>query len=94
VTDPGKQPVLRLRQPVFSVAEADKRAYAVLNDKAQKFITGDAETIGLPELRPNRTVLLDNLGTPFSKTYYVLQATHKIDSSGYRTRFNVEAPAL
>jgi phage protein D len=94
VTDPDKQPVLRLRQPVFSVAEADKRAYAVLNDKAGEFLTGDAETIGLPELRPNRTVLLDNLGTPFSKTYYVQQATHKIDSNGYRTRFNVKATAL
>ncbi|MEA2894746.1 MAG: uncharacterized protein QOJ84_361 [Bradyrhizobium sp.] len=94
VTDPGKQPVLRLRQPVFSVTEANDRASAVLNDQAGKFLTGDAETIGLPEIRPDRTVMLDNLGAPFSRIYYVQQATHKIDGNGYRTRFSVKGPEL
>jgi phage protein D len=94
VAEPGKQPVLRLRQPVFSVAEADDRASAVLNEQAGKFLTGDAETIGLPEIRPDCTVMLDNLGAPFSRTYYVQQATHKIDGNGYRTRFSVKGPQL
>ena len=30
----------------------------------------------------------------FSKTYYIQEATHKIDSNGYRTRFKVEEPQL
>jgi len=34
-------------------------------------------------------VQLDNLGALFSKVYYVQQATHKVDGSGYRTRFKV-----
>ena len=55
----------------------------------KKFLTGDAECVGLPELRPDRTVQLDNLGEAFSKIYYIEQATHRIDSSGYRTRFKV-----
>lgn len=94
VKDPDKQPVLRLRQPVFTQAEAEKRAYAALNERAKQFLTGEAEAIGLPDLRPDRTVMLDNLGTPFSKTYYVQQATHKVDSNGYRTRFKVKETGL
>jgi phage protein D len=86
---PGKEPVLRLRQPVFTQAEADKRARAELSEITKKFLTGDAESIGLPELRPDRTVYLDNLGEAFSKLYYIEQATHRIDSGGYRTKFKV-----
>lgn len=94
VKDPTKQPVLRLRQPVFSQAEAEKRAYAALNERAKQFLTGDAESIGIPEIRPDTNVQFDNLGAPFSKTYYVQQSTHKIDGNGYRTRFKVKETAL
>jgi phage protein D len=94
VRDPNKQPTLRLRQPVFTQSEADQRAKAALNERAKQFLTGEAEAIGLPELRPDRKVELDNLGDPFSKTYYIQQATHKIDSNGYRTRFKVKETGL
>jgi phage protein D len=94
VRDSSKQPTLRLRQPVFTQSEADERARAALNERAKEFLTGDAETIGLPELRPDRTVRLDGLGDPFSKTYYIQQATHKIDGNGYRTRFKVKETGL
>jgi phage protein D len=94
VKDPSKQPVLRLRQPVFTQAEAEKRANAALNERAKQFLTGDAEAIGLPEIRPDRNVQFDNLGAAFSKTYYVQQSTHKIDSNGYRTRFKVKETVL
>lgn len=94
VRDPSKQPALRLRQPVFTQAEANQRAAAMLNERAKEFLTGEAEAIGLPEIRPDRNVFLDRLGEPFSKTYYVQQATHKIDAGGYRTRFKVKETGL
>lgn len=94
VRDPAKQPVLRLRQPVFTQAEANQRAQATLNERAKQFLTGEAEAIGLPEIRPDRTVFLDGLGKPFSMTYYVQQATHRVDANGYRTRFKVKEPGL
>lgn len=84
-----RQPTLRLRQPVFTQAEADKRAKAALGELTKKFLTGDAECIGLPEIRPDRTVELINLGDAFSKIYYIEQASHRVDSGGYRTRFKV-----
>jgi len=51
----GKDTVLQLRQPVFTEAEAKRRAQAVLNDHAKKFLTGEAECIGLPDLFPTGT---------------------------------------
>jgi phage protein D len=86
---PERQPKLRVRQPVFTQAEADTRANAALDDVTRNFLTGDAECIGLPELRPDRTVELTNLGLAFSGIYYIEQATHRLDSGGYRTRFKV-----
>jgi phage protein D len=94
VRDSKKAPTLRLRQPCFSQAEADKRAKAALNERAKQFLTGEAETIGLPDIRPDRKVELDDLGKLFSKPYYIQQATHKIDANGYRTRFKVKEPGL
>lgn len=89
VRAPDRQPALRLRQPVYTQAEADKRAKAALGDLTNDFLKGDAECIGLPELRPDRTVELTNLGTAFSKVYYIEQASHQLDSGGYKTRFKV-----
>jgi phage protein D len=94
VRDPQKRPVLRIRQPVFTQSEANQRAKAALNERAKQFLTGEGETIGLPELRPDRNVELAGLGIPFSKIYYIQQATHKIDSGGYRTRFKVKETGL
>jgi phage protein D len=90
----GKRPVLQVRQPVFTEAEAKRRAQAILNDHAKKFLTGDAESIGLPALLPDRNITLGNLGEPFSKTYYISQTVHKIDSNGYRTRVKVKETSL
>jgi hypothetical protein len=87
-------PMLRLRQPVFTKAEADERAKSALNESAKQFLTGEAESVGLPQILPDESVSLLNLGTPFSKTYYVQQSVHKVDSNGYRTRFKVKETTL
>lgn len=94
VRAPGKEPTLRLRQPSFTQAEVDQRAKAALSEKDKKFLTGDAEAIGLPELRPDCTVRIDNVGKNFSKIYYIEQASHRIDGNGYRTRFKVRETKL
>jgi phage protein D len=95
VRELSKKPaVLQVRQPVFTEAEAKRRAQAILNDHAKKFLTGEAESIGLPEIRPDRNITLGNLGEPFSKTYYIQQTVHKADSGGYRTRAKVKETSL
>ena len=94
VVEPDKRPVLRIKQPVFTQAEADERAKAALNEIAKRFLTGAGEAIGLPEIRPDRRIELANLSKPFSKAYYIQEATHKIDSNGYRTNFKVKEPGI
>ena len=90
----GKSPTLTLRQPVFTEAEARRRAEAILSDASKKFLTGEAECIGMPDLRPDCNVNIADIGKPFSKTYYVEHTTHKVDSAGYRTRFKVKETSL
>lgn len=89
-----RKPTLVLRQPVFTQAEADSRAKGALNERAQEFVTGEGECIGLPELLPDTSITLGKLGAPFSRTYYVEKTTHKVDGSGYRTRFSIKATTI
>lgn len=89
-----KQPVLRIRHPVFSQADATKKAKALLKGTAEQFLTGEGETIGIPDLLPGRRITLEGLGKRFSKTYYVDKTTHRFDSGGYRTHFNVKGTTL
>jgi phage protein D len=94
ITALSDEPVLNIRAAVHTQAEADARAKAVLQDRAQDFVTGTGESIGVPELLPDTNITISGLGRAFSKTYYVSEATHKIDSNGYRTSFKVEEPTV
>lgn len=85
-----KQSTLRIREPVFSQQEADQRARAILKRRAEGFVGGSGESIGIPEIRPNVNIRLGGLGKFFSSTFYIKQATHTVDSSGYRTSFSVK----
>jgi phage protein D len=90
VTALAAEPVLNIRAAVYTQAEADARAKAVMEERAQDFVTGSGESVGAPELLPDTNVTLSGLGRAFSKTYYLSEATHKLDSSGYRTTFKVQ----
>lgn len=86
----AKQATLRLREPVFSQQEADQRARAILKRRAEGFVGGRGESLGIPELRPNVNISLGGLGKFFNTSFYIKQTTHTVDSSGYRTSFEVK----
>jgi phage protein D len=81
---------LKIRIPVFSKQEADQWARAILKKRAEKLVQGSGESIGLPEIRADQNIELKGLGELFSRTYYVEQSTHTINTSGYRTTFKVK----
>jgi phage protein D len=85
-----EQATLRIREPVFSQQQADKRAVAILKRRAEGFVGGRGESLGIPELQPNVNIKLGGLGKVFDTTFYVQQTTHTVDSSGYRTSFQVK----
>lgn len=88
------EPAIRIRVPVHTQAEADERARAILEERSQQFVTGDGESIGLPDIVPDINMEIKDLGQPFSKVYYVTSATHKISSSGYSTSFSVQETSV
>jgi hypothetical protein len=85
-----EKPVLKVRLPVYSQEEADRRACGILKRRSEKFLTGSGESIGIPEIRADRNIKLEGLGTLFSKIYYIDQSTHTINNSGYKTTFKVK----
>ena len=81
---------MKVRMAVRSQQEAKARAKAILDERAQEYVTGDGECIGVPEIAPDMNILLQGIGQRFTNLYYVSEATHKIDSNGYRTTFKVQ----
>jgi hypothetical protein len=45
--------------------------------------------VGDPRIRAGTVIRLEGLGEEFGGLYRVTQATHTLDSGGYRTRFDV-----
>jgi phage protein D len=84
-----KQKKVITNVPVESVTQAKALAMAELNKISDNLIEGEAECIGIPEIRAGVCIRLEKMGKRFSGKYYVKSATHTINSSGYRTRFNV-----
>lgn len=78
-----------LRIPVQSRDEADRRAESELKRISEAFVQGNGETWGIPEIRAGETIKLEGMDDMFSKKYYVKRATHRMESSGYRTTFEV-----
>lgn len=90
----SKKPVLNVRTAVKTQEEADARAQAILEERAQQFVTGSGECVGVPAILPDTNLAINGLGRAFSKTYYVTEATHKIDGGGYRTTFKVQETSI
>jgi len=81
-------------RPVRSPEEAESIAKSELNKSSEDFITGTAEIIGMPDLRPGVCIALDGLGTWFTGKYYINKVTHRIGADGYRTTLDVKRNAL
>lgn len=90
----GGDSVVQVGAPVRDQAEADARALAILEARAYEFVTGEGECVGVPTILPDTRLTLSGLGRAFSKSYYVSEATHRFDDSGYRTRFAVQETTL
>ena len=90
----GGGSTIKVSAPIRDQAEADAHALAILEARAHNFVTGEGECIGVPAIVPDTRLTLSGLGRVFSKSYYVSQATHRLDEGGYRTRFAVQEPTL
>lgn len=81
-------------RPVNSVEEARNIGLAELQRSSDSFITGSAETVGMPELQVGEYVSLTGLGEWFSGKYYIDKITHRLDQSGYQTSLELKRNSL
>ena len=84
--DPREAKVVK--EPVFSTKQAKDRAFSILSDCQKKMVQASVTTVGLPDLRAGRQVLIKGVGARFSGLYFVTDTTHTIGSNGYLTKFN------
>jgi phage protein D len=82
---------VRVNAPVASQAEAVALAKAILNQRALTFVTGQAQTIGVPELQWGQVVMVDGVGPRFSGLYYIQQAAHRIGDGGFTTSLSLRS---
>jgi len=75
-------------EPVFSQAQANDRALAILLERTKDLVKAGGSCVGLPDLRAGTRIKIGKLGARFSGQYFVTDTTHTINDSGYLTRFN------
>ena len=84
----GGDAVRVFRVPVASKEEADREAAAALDRLRNRAVSGDGESVGIPEVRAGDTIQLENLDI-FTNVYYIERATHRVSNTGYTTSFEV-----
>jgi len=76
------------RVPCTSKQEADAIAQSKLDRLSSAVAHAHGETDrGVPSLTAGAVVGIEDVGSRFSKNYYVTKATHRVGGSGYRTSF-------
>lgn len=85
VCDPHEEQVVN--EPVFTQKQADFRALKILENRFRDMVTTTATTVGLPDIRAGRNVIITGAGARFSGNYFVTKTTHTIGTGGYTTEF-------
>lgn len=84
--DPREEVVVN--EPVFTQQQAENRARSLLRDRQGTMVQANVTTVGLPDLRAGRLVVIGGIGARFGGTYFVTETTHTINAQGYLTRFS------
>jgi len=86
VCDPQTEQVVS--EPVFTQKQADNRARDILRNQFRNMVTASITTVGIPDLRAGRNLIIDGVGSRFGGNYFITQTTHSITSNGYTTQVN------
>jgi len=74
--------------PVCDEKDAKILAKSLLRKANNSLIEGNCECIGMPEIRPGKSLNIKGVGDRFNGKYYVKSAKHSI-GDGYKTSFEV-----
>ena len=76
-----------LKIEAISPVTAPKEILSELLPRLNNRLTASGSTIGEPRIKASKVINFDGLGQQFGGLYRITQATHTIDSGGYRTQF-------
>lgn len=89
ISDEHSGPSNYLIQDPVTAISAPRRIVSELIPKLNHRLTGSGSTIGDPRIRAGSVIQMEGLGVQFGGLYRVTSARHTLDSSGYRTSFDV-----
>ncbi len=84
-----KKPDMKLADQPLGPSSAPRYLLSKLLAKLNQRLTGSGSTLGDPRIQAGTVLRLEGLGEQFGGLYRVTSATHTLDSSGYRTTFEV-----
>ena len=73
----------------LTLATAPRKLVSELIPKLNKRLTATGSTLGDPVIRAGAVLQITGVGVQFGGLWRVTEATHTIDSSGYRTHFEL-----
>lgn len=82
----GAAGMILINEPA-TPSTAPRQILAKLLPRLHDRLTAGATTIGDPRIVPGAVVQVEGVGEQFGGLYRVTSATHTLDGSGYRTRF-------
>ena len=85
----GSGPAVQVLDEPVTLTTAPRYIVGTLIPKLNQRLTGSGSTVGDPRIRAGTVLRLEGLGEEFGGLYRVTQATHTLDSGGYRTSFDV-----
>ena len=86
-----KEAVLRERSEyVRTQKECELLAQNRLNSIAMGFVSGEGQSIGIPELIPGRYIKIDGGDDLTNGTYYITKVRHRFSADEYSTVFEVK----
>lgn len=90
VSEPVEESKHKTIRNAIDVANSVVALIHELRQKINNRLTGSGTAVGDPRIRAGAVIRLEGLGVDFSDVYRVTKATHTLDSSGYRTSFEVQ----
>lgn len=81
--------------PDAQTTDAKAKATAELQDRAEKFLTGSADCVGMPQARSGAKLVIQGASWPLSGEFLIEETTHSFDpGGGYRTSLTFYSDSL
>lgn len=80
-------------ETVIDPEHAEQIAKAKLQAMKENLFEGDGRCCGNPKLVTGKNIKIDGIGEVFSGTYYIIEAIHSLDGTGYSTSFKARRGA-